>query len=494
MNKLVECSNLTSLSTVISANADYQSIILCRAVQSGKTADIKVLCEENYRDHIVILISDSRTPLREQTNLRFKGWEIRSYEGRKSISLQDLFSGFGKRILFHVMMEHTQLEALETALRFNRSDAVCLIIDEADKSRNTTPASKTKKSKKEKDVVVSEEETDDSSMDNDNDDEEVAEVNELPAITSLLLRMKNSVKKVQGGKCVFVSATPLGILTSEKDDYLVIMKSPYDNYVGIFLDHPGNFNIKGGLPLNDCLAIDRWTRNPADIRTNTWYSAVDYSVRQFINAPSKDESVHQVMLLSLEQRNMQQELLGKEVERLLGLYDLDETCKVLIFNGENKESSDTLAGLLEQKNSKKVIVIAGYCASRGVSFTDFSENFKFEIILQVHASKKSQPLNSCLQALRICGPARRTVSRPTLICNEVTETDCRCNFEESYRILKEIGENQFPIRRGGLTPGRWLTQKYNFRYLTQRKGTRRSSSWETLMTQSLWEDNLLPIK
>jgi hypothetical protein len=144
---------------------------------------------------------------------------------------------------------------------------------------------------------------------------------------------------------------------------------------------------------------------------------------------------------------------------------------VVVFNSDTKESSEvTLASLILQEKLRgfsKVIIIAGFMAARGVSFTDFSDkDNQFELILQVHYTKKDFPLNSSMQNMRLFGPARRTVSRPALICNSWAAQDVSVNFAESYRIIKELAENGFATQ-GAYNPQRPLTQPYNFRYLKQ---------------------------
>ena len=76
-----------------------------------------------------------------------------------------------------------------------------------------------------------------------------------------------------------------------------------------------------------------------------------------------------------------------------------------------------------------------------------------------------------MQAMRIFGPARRTVSKATLITNIIGKEDIEINFLESYRIIKEIAEqceqDKICVSSGRYNTYRKLTQAYNFRYLKQ---------------------------
>jgi hypothetical protein len=111
-------------------------------------------------------------------------------------------------------------------------------------------------------------------------------------------------------------------------------------------------------------------------------------------------------------------------------------------------------------------------ASRGVSFTEFSDKENmFELVCQVHYTKPGDKLNSSWQAMRICGPARRTVFRPTIITNRMGIQDLQGNFIESRRIIREIAEQceneTICVAAGNYNTARDLTQSYNFRWLKQ---------------------------
>jgi hypothetical protein len=163
--------------------------------------------------------------------------------------------------------------------------------------------------------------------------------------------------------------------------------------------------------------------------------------------------------------------MAEVIKRHLNELGASNKVGLFVMNSETKESSEeTLADLIKQQKDlgfRKVIIIAGFMASRGVSFTDYSDKEnQFEIIIQVHYTKKFFPLNSSLQNMRVSGPARRTVGRPVLICNHWCAEDMKVNFLESYRIIKEIAETNCATL-GMYNSSRPLTQPYNFRYLKQ---------------------------
>lgn len=443
--------------------SSYKSIVFVRPVQSGKTADCLKVAEAFYESSAIVFISDKNTALAGQTTGRAKslGFEIVNYRDDINIG-KWLYRSVGAKKVLHLMMEINNLKAFHNVLEIFEDIPVTLIIDEADKSRATYGAE-------------------------EKEDEDSADADGLPPITSLLLKIKNLLKVRDDSRTVFVSASPQGILVSEKDDWLVIYKDSYKNYVGVGLDRDeavllngtatdkisSNLFIRPDIRRNFCKTSVRWTGSAEDLSTNTFYPAVDTAVRQFVKAPNRcaDENIMQLCLISLENRKAQQFALSQFVREIL-LSTEDTSTDVLVFNSDTKEDSDqTLADLIRQSREAghtKLIVIAGFMASRGVSFTDFSDpDNQFELILQVTYTKKDQPLNSSIQSMRIFGPARRTVNTPAIICNDICAEDLRVNFREMYRVVRDIAENKFPIRVGGYNTDRKLTQSYNFRYLRQ---------------------------
>jgi hypothetical protein len=173
-------------------------------------------------------------------------------------------------------------------------------------------------------------------------------------------------------------------------------------------------------------------------------------------------------LISLENRKAQQFMMAQFVKDHVAELGHSSNVAVEVFNSDTKEDSETtLADIISQSGKKKVIIIAGFMASRGVSFTDFSDKENmFELILQLHYTKKYFPLNSSMQNMRLFGPARRTVNTPSLLCNHWAEEDIRINFNESYRIIRELAESDCATL-GRYNCMRPLTQPYNFRYLKQ---------------------------
>ena len=133
----------------------------------------------------------------------------------------------------------------------------------------------------------------------------------------------------------------------------------------------------------------------------------------------------------------------KEVER--------EKVKIVVFNGTNKFTKGMmLSEIINEAKTTKICIIAGFMAARGVSFTDFSDpNNKFELCLQVHNTKQTDPLNSALQAMRVFGPGRRTITRPMMVCNSICKEDLQFNFVEAYRVVRDLAMGQTEIERGG---------------------------------------------
>jgi hypothetical protein len=167
----------------------------------------------------------------------------------------------------------------------------------------------------------------------------------------------------------------------------------------------------------------------------------------FESLDSKEPDITQVMLISLETGNINQENMAGYVRSVL---EDPEQMNIIIFNGLYKEKDcPLLSDKIYRSGGKKTVVIAGLMASRGISFTDYSdEENKFELVLQMHAAKNSDALSSSLQAMRIYGPDRKTISRPSLICNEVTWRDNKFNFLEMYRIVEDLARGNKQIKRG----------------------------------------------
>lgn len=467
MTKFLKLGRDENVTDILAEHQSYKSVILFRPVQSGKTSDVLKLAEVYYKSSAMIFISDKNTSLAGQTNGRAKtlGFEVVNY--RDDIKLGKFIrESVGRKRILHLLMEINNLQKLEDLLDMLDDIPVTIVIDEADKSRNTVDASEKKRVKKAISPVNEDE------SDEDEEEIEAADGCLLPPVTMLLLQIKNLVKARENSRAIFVSATPAAVLTAEKDDWLVLYKQPYNNYVGVGIDHDAKIHMSSVIQENNCKARDRWTGNERDLRFNTFYHAVSFGVDQFLKAPNRsEEEITQVMLISLENRKLQQFMMSKVVEDQISENNFAGTCSVVVFNSDTKENSEvTLASLIlaeKLQGKKKVIIIAGFMAARGVSFTDFSDKENmFELVLQVHYTKQNFPLNSSMQNMRVFGPARRTVSRPALLCNSVAAEDVQVNFAESYRIIQELAENGF-ARQGRYNSRRPLTQPYNFRYLKQ---------------------------
>jgi hypothetical protein len=437
------------------------SILFVKPVQSGKTSDVYKILEELYRTHIVIMVSDKNKALAGQTNSRGKvgGWSIKNFSEINSImdcyswamkSGEDCKKGKGKKVISHFLMEINNVTILSQLIAILPKDIpTVLIVDEGDKNRNTDGA--------------------DTSDDEDDEDEDTVSI---PPVTAGLLFCKNLLMdKNNGSKCVYVTATPLGIMCSEKDDErLVIYKRPYDNYTGVGLDHDHHIELVQSMVSNNCLTRVKWTGSTVDRMTNTYYSGVIQAVDRFEKMGSKDESIKQVMLISLENHTRPQDRLEIVVNNLIRPEYKDDI-EVVVFNSAPKnkiKGMDLLSQRICMSPKKKVIVISGFKASRGVSFTDFnSEDGTFELVVQVHAAKMKDPLNSSMQAMRIFGPARRTVSRPVLFCNEITYKEVTHNFKESYRVVRDLAMGKKTVYQDKFDARRPMTQKFNFRYMKQ---------------------------
>lgn len=469
MGCFLELNKDTEVKDILASSPDAKSIILWKPVQSGKTSDVLKLAEVYYKTSALVFISDKNTSLAGQTNGRAKtlGFEVVNY--RDDIKLgKFLRESVGKKRILHLLMEVNNLEKLESLLDVLEDLPVTVVIDEADKSRNTVDAD----FKKRKKVVATVCEDTEEEMDEDEEEEEKADGSLLPPVTMLLLQIKNMVKTRENSRTIFVSATPAAVLTAEKDDWTVIYKAPYQNYIGVGINHAANLHMSSVIGENSCKARDRWTGNRKDITNNTFYPAVSFGVDQFCKAPNRsDEEIMQIMLISLENRKVQQFMMSQVVLDQLRDHENAGSVAVIVFNSDTKDNSDvTLANLISEKKLlgvKKLIIIAGFMASRGVSFTDFSDKGNmFELVMQIHYTKKNFPLNSSMQNMRVFGPARRTVSKPALICNHWAAEDIAVNFGESYRIIKELAEEGVATR-GNYNASRPLTQPYNFRYLKQ---------------------------
>lgn len=447
MSKFIHLDNTDEgLYTLIQ---NHDNIVLVKPVQSGKTGEVLRLIEEVYKSHLVIFLSDKNTALSGQTNKRSKtlGWTVGDFRDINSpIEAYDFlmkFKGPGRKRVAHFLMEVNNIKALFMLLACFKDTPVILVVDEGDKNKNVIK--------------------DDSNDDSFDEDSEV----ELPPITRGILACKNLLKsRSNGSKTMFVTATPISILVSEKDENrLVVYKAPFNNYIGAGLGHTPDVELVNSILHNNCKTRDRWTGNREDVYTNSYRSGVLQAIHKFEELGSKDTSIKQIMLVSLENRNINQTCLSMFIRENLSQQDIN----IIAFNGENKsKESPLLSDRIKDCKSNKVIIVAGFMASRGVSFTDFSDcDNKFELVIQVHAAKKGDPLNSALQAMRIYGPARRTVVRPFLFCNSVTWRDNKYNFVESYRVAKDLAEGNREVQLGNFDSSRPMCQAHSFRYMKQ---------------------------
>lgn len=194
------------------------------------------------------------------------------------------------------------------------------------------------------------------------------------------------------------------------------------------------------------------------------------------------------MLVSVESRNDPQARCGSFISEYLASENRDDV-SIVVFNGANKTYKGwLLSDIIKNCANRKIIIIAGLMASRGVSFTDFSDpENKFELVVQVHNTDISVPLNTALQAMRIFGPARRTVTRPVLVCNKICAEDVKYNFQEAYRVVRDLASDLPEIDRGEYDLARPLTQVYNFRYMQQ------SDRGSYLLFKSRDENDWLPV-
>ena len=431
----------------------YKSFIFWKDPQSGKTEGCLGMAELFYHDSVVILIQDKNSDNEKQNvgRAKKKGFLVQSYMDKINLPYY-LMTTLGQKKILSFMMEINNLELLERQLSIVKKVPITLIIDEADKSRNTSLAG-TKKGKKKE-------------AEDDDSEDDVTDSEEMPPLTKLLLRLKNLVKSRENSRTVFVTATPMGVLAAEREKWCVLYQEPFLNYVS-----PEKVRVSDYLIMeNTCPVRSRWSGDYNDRFGNSFYPTLDRAVQSLVSLQSKDTSIKQVMLISLEKQIDPQKDMGKYCQQVLK--DLgDSSVTVIVRNGDTKKN-DTLAEVIGLAPTNKVIMIAGFMASRGVSFTDFSDkNNLFELVCQVHYTKKGDKLNSSYQAMRILGPARRTVSRPTLITNRMGIQDLQVNFRESYRIIREIAEqcenDTICVKAGNYNTTRDLTQAYNFRWLKQ---------------------------
>jgi hypothetical protein len=455
---------LSNETEVIQSIIKHCSIILVKPVQSGKTSDVFKIVETTYKNSATIFVSDKNSALAGQTNVRAKiqGFTVLNFNEatRKERGgiINDLPKSVGKKKIFHFLMEVNNLDLLY-AIVLSATYPITLIIDEGDKNRN----------------VADFEESDN-------------EGNNLPIITRKLLTIKNRLKKREdGSKVIFVTATPQSLLVSEKDpDRLVVYKEPYKNYIGAGLDHEPDVEVIHAIRTNPVPASERWSNSSWDVSSNSFRHGVDIAIDKFKNLGTKDPTVKQILLISLESRNASQSKMGEFVKECL---QDNEDIDIIIFNGETKKKQNfLLSDLIGFSKKRKIVIIAGFMAARGVSFTDFSDpENKYELVIQVHNTKEQDPLNSSLQAMRIFGPARRTVTRPFMICNSICAQDLRYNFVECYRVIHDLALGLPSIDRGAYDISRPLTQKYNFRYMLQ------SSYGRTLLFESPKEEDHMPV-
>jgi hypothetical protein len=440
-------------------NNSYKSLILWKPVQSGKTADSLDLAGMFFKTSVLIFIGDKNKTLdsQNQNRAKVKGFTVQTYMDKINLPMY-LITTCGQKKVLSFMMEINQLNKLESILSVIKDVPITLIIDEADKSRSTSLAG----TKKKKDSKVEEVEE---------EDDEVADAEEMPPVTKLLLRLKNLVRDRKDSRTIFVTATPMGVLSAEKDKWCVFYKEPYQNYTGVGLNHPANIHISNNIIReNNCKARDRWTGNMSDVMYNSFYPVLDTACNAMVELGTKDPSIKQLMLISLENRKSSQHKMAEKCREILSNIEGGSSIDVIVRNGDTAENPMPV----DIKNSKanKIIIIAGFMASRGVSFTDFSDKEnQYELVCQVHYTKPADKLNSSMQAMRIFGPARRTVSRPSIITNRQGIEDLQHNFMESYRIIRDIAEqceqDRVCISSGSYNTSRDLTQEYNMRYLKQ---------------------------
>lgn len=440
-------------------NRANRNILFVRPVQSGKTKE--ALIGLNFvqaqevesgcaKASVKIMVGDNNLTLNNQTNSRVQGydWTVLNFTDFANVSaIKDRMRTAAEkkeRVVFSFLMQIDNLQALEQIFlsKFGELNQFTMLIDEGDKNRSSDAS-------KEGEVAF------------DDEEEEVAAI---PPVTKLLLGFKNFLSLKDGSRCIYITATPLGILSSERSDWVVLYKEPYKNYVGVGYKHnESNVNVKNIIGESSLAVKHRWTGNYEDRMDNTLRPALMTAVKDFVSLESKDESYKQVMLVSLENRKKQQGLMSEEVKSWLDRLGASDKVAVIVLNGDTKKREDTLQSLVTGSKASKVIVIAGFMAARGVSFTE--HHLKYELVAQVHYTKKMQPMNSSLQAMRIFGPARRTISRPILYTNRYGYQDISQNFVEYYRIFAELASGNFKPSIGKYNWQRPYSQLYNFRFM-----------------------------
>ena len=449
---------------------DAATILYVKPVQSGKTGQAYKLMAHMFKTHIIIMVSDKNKALAAQTNKRGMafGWTIKDFsDGSDLMTIytflmkygEQIRKGQGKKQIMHFLMEINNVNILMQLLVILPKDIpICLVIDEGDKNRNTV--------------------TDVSDDTDDVDDEEKA----MPPITRGLLICKNQLfDKQNGSKTFYITATPQGVMCSEKDQHRkTVYQEPFNEYSGAGLNKSPDIELVNCMERQTCKARDRWTGDSEDTYNNTYYPGVVNAIQRLEKMGTKDSSVKQLMLVSLENRNAVQDRLAFFIKDTIQ-YAYKDSIGIIVFNGEVKNKDKEmplLADKIRAMKQRKIIIISGFCAARGVSFTDFSDaENKFELVIQVHAAKRNDPLNSSLQAMRIYGPMRRSIqddyqrgSRPILFCNSVTEQDNRHNFREMYRICQELAEGNKIIYSGQYDVKRKFVQDFCFRYMKQEGG------------------------
>lgn len=454
------------VSQFVEMHPTYKSWILIRNVQSGKTSDCLDLAGCFFKTSLIISIGANNTGLQEQTNIRskVKGFTVTGYMDKINLPMYFLKS-VGKKMVLSFLMEPHHLNKLLDVLTVMDDVPITLIIDEADQSRNTVLGTVKNKSK-------NNDNSDNTDADTDTDtDEEVIDSNTMPPVTRMLLQLKNLVKNRENSRTIFVTATPMGVLAAEKDKWAVMYKEPYQNYVGVGLNHPINIHISNTvIAENHCPAKQRWLGGYEDITQNTFGAPLDTAVCNFISLTTKDSSIKQIMLVSLEKLKRSQKAMASFCKDTLSR----ENCSsidVIIVNGDTKEDGG-LAAKIRKSSKNKIIIIAGFMASRGVSYTDFSDpTNQFECVCQLHYTFPQDKLNTSLQSMRLFGPCRRTVAKPSIITNRLGIQDLQHNFLESYRIISDIANqcenDQINIESGNYNVSRKMTQDYNWRWLKQ---------------------------
>ena len=452
--------------------ADVRAILLVKRIQAGKTKESQDLALMFYKTSAIVYLQSKNTMLETQNMARFikDGFTIIAYRDGQKLG-KVLREAVGKKVIVSILMEINNLRKLEDMLEMNENLPISFFVDEADLNNNTISADERKKRKSKKERLQDTSSWDsynNSEEEDDEEDEDVADGSLMPPVTQLCFKIKNLIKNRPNSRAIFITATPVAILTAEKGDWTMIYKESYPGYVG----SAETMNLNCRILENTCPARSRWTGNFKD-QGNTFRPAVAFAVEQFVKAPNRatDEVIQQVCLISLENRKIQQFAMAEEIKMQLKNMNAAGNVGVIVMNSDTKsKEADCLASMLYSEKlagKKKVIVIAGFMASRGVSFTDFNtpDNL-FELILQVHYTKKYFPLNSAQQNMRICGPKRRTVGKPCLICNTWAEQDIKINFPEAHRIAIELAKNDCATL-GNYNSHRPLAQSYCFRYLKQ---------------------------